>query len=145
MVSIRKCKLKGRCSDMLKLQLCLLPNNASVNSDKGEFEVEVKTSGKIRHENIVRLQCCCNTGDCKLLVYEYMPNESLGDLLHNNKSGLQDQPTRYTIALDATEGLSYLHHDCVPPIVHRDVRSNNILLDGEFGAKVADFGVAKVV
>ncbi|KAJ6289490.1 hypothetical protein OIU76_025331 [Salix suchowensis] len=52
---------------------------------------------------------------------------------------------KYKIALDAAEGLSYLHHDCVPPIVHRDVKSNNILLDAEFGARVADFGVAKVV
>ncbi|EEF44368.1 receptor-like protein kinase HSL1 [Ricinus communis] len=120
-------------------------DDASGNSDKDEFEVEVETLGRIRHKNIVRLWCCCNTGDCKLLVYEYMPNGSLGDLLHSSKSGLLDWPTRYKIALDAAEGLSYLHHDCVPPIVHRDVKSNNILLDGEFGARVADFGVAKVV
>ncbi|CAO2842892.1 unnamed protein product [Amaranthus hypochondriacus] len=109
------------------------------------FEAEVETLGKIRHKNIVRLWCCCKTKDCKLLVYEYMPNGSLGDLLHSPKGGLLDWPTRYKIALDAAEGLSYLHHDCVPAIVHRDVKSNNILLDGEYGAKVADFGVAKVV
>ncbi|XP_065875639.1 receptor-like protein kinase HSL1 [Euphorbia lathyris] len=115
------------------------------NSNNDEFQVEVETLGKIRHKNIVRLWCCCNAGDCKLLVYEYMPNGSLGDLLHSNKSGLLDWPTRYKIALDAAEGLSYLHHDCVPPIVHRDVKSNNILLDSEFGARVADFGVAKIV
>ncbi|KAL6329898.1 hypothetical protein AAG906_039813 [Vitis piasezkii] len=112
--------------------------------DKDGFEIEVETLGKIRHKNIVRLWCCCNTGYCKLLVYEYMPNGSLGDMLHSSKGGLLDWPTRYKIALDAAEGLSYLHHDCVPPIVHRDVKSNNILLDGEFGARVADFGVAKV-
>lgn len=109
------------------------------------FEAEVETLGKIRHKNIVRLWCCCKTKDCKLLVYEYMPNGSLGDLLHSSKGGLLDWPTRYRIALDAAEGLSYLHHDCVPAIVHRDVKSNNILLDGDYGAKVADFGVAKVV
>ncbi|CAK7322692.1 unnamed protein product [Dovyalis caffra] len=119
--------------------------DASRNSDKDEFEAEVETLGKIRHKNIVRLWCCCNTGDSKLLVYEYMPNGSLGDLLHSSKGGLLEWPTRYKIALDAAEGLSYLHHDCVPPIVHRDVKSNNILLDAEFGARVADFGVAKVV
>ncbi|KAJ9170903.1 hypothetical protein P3X46_018966 [Hevea brasiliensis] len=119
--------------------------DASANYDKDEFEVEVETLGRIRHKNIVRLWCCCNTGDCKLLVYEYMPNGSLGDLLHGSKGGLLDWPTRYKIALDAAEGLSYLHHDCVPPIVHRDVKSNNILLDGEFGARIADFGVAKAV
>ncbi|XP_027359159.1 receptor-like protein kinase HSL1 [Abrus precatorius] len=109
------------------------------------FDAEVETLGKIRHKNIVKLWCCCTTRDCKLLVYEYMPNGSLGDLLHSSKGGLLDWPTRYKIAVDAAEGLSYLHHDCVPPIVHRDVKSNNILLDGDFGARVADFGVAKVV
>ncbi|KAL5571092.1 hypothetical protein UlMin_020689 [Ulmus minor] len=113
--------------------------------EKDQFEAEVETLGKIRHKNIVKLWCCCNTGDCRLLVYEYLPNGSLGDVLHSTKGGILDWPTRYKIALDAAEGLSYLHHDCVPPIVHRDVKSNNILLDGEFGAKVADFGVAKVV
>ncbi|KAL6627053.1 hypothetical protein ACP70R_030779 [Stipagrostis hirtigluma subsp. patula] len=109
------------------------------------FEAEVKTLGKIRHKNIVKLWCCCTHKDCKLLVYEFMPNGSLGDVLHSSKAGLLDWPTRYKIALDAAEGLSYLHHDCVPAIVHRDVKSNNILLDAEFGARVADFGVAKVV
>ncbi|XVE51396.1 hypothetical protein DITRI_Ditri02bG0036800 [Diplodiscus trichospermus] len=109
------------------------------------FQTEVETLGKIRHKNIVRLWCCCTTRDCKLLVYEYMPNGSLGDLLHGSKGGLLDWPTRFKIIVDAAEGLSYLHHDCLPPIVHRDVKSNNILLDGDFGARVADFGVAKVV
>ncbi|GAV61599.1 Pkinase domain-containing protein/LRR_1 domain-containing protein/LRRNT_2 domain-containing protein/LRR_4 domain-containing protein/LRR_8 domain-containing protein [Cephalotus follicularis] len=109
------------------------------------FQAEVETLGKIRHKNIVKLWCCCTTRDCKLLVYEYMPNGSLGDLLHSSKGGLLDWPTRYKIIVDAAEGLSYLHHDCVPPIVHRDVKANNILLDGDFGARVADFGVAKAV
>ncbi|XP_021907621.1 receptor-like protein kinase HSL1 [Carica papaya] len=80
------------------------------------FEAEVETLGKIRHKNIVKLWCCCTTRDCKLLVYEYMPNGSLGDLLHSSKGGLLDWPTRYKIIMDAAEGLSYLHHDCVPPI-----------------------------
>ncbi|KAD3068754.1 hypothetical protein R6Q59_017221 [Mikania micrantha] len=109
------------------------------------FEAEVETLGRIRHKNIVRLWCCCSTKTCKLLVYEYMPNGSLGDLLHSTKGGLLDWPIRHKIAVDASEGLAYLHHDCVPAIVHRDVKSNNILLDGDFGARVADFGVAKVV
>ncbi|KAG5246997.1 leucine-rich repeat receptor protein [Salix suchowensis] len=122
-----------------------------VDVEKGQviqddgFDAEVSTLGKIRHKNIVKLWCCCTNRDYKLLVYEYMPNGSLGDLLHSNKGGLLDWPTRYKIVVDAAEGLSYLHHDCVPPIVHRDVKSNNILLDGDFGARVADFGVAKVV
>lgn len=118
---------------------------SGVDFSKDEFEVEVQTLGKIRHKNIVRLWCCSNNGNCKLLVFEYMPNGSLGDLLHSSKGRLLDWPTRFKIALDSAEGLSYLHHDCVPPIVHRDVKSNNILLDRNFGAKISDFGVAKVV
>ncbi|MFS7989291.1 putative transferase, protein kinase RLK-Pelle-LRR-XI-1 family [Helianthus anomalus] len=74
-------------------------------------------------------------------LVNFLPNGSLGYLLHSTKSGLHDWPIRYKIAVDATEGLAYLHHDCVPAIVHRDVKSNNILLDGDFGARVADFGV----
>ncbi|CAN1844603.1 Receptor-like protein kinase HSL1 [Linum perenne] len=109
------------------------------NGERDEFEAEVDTLGNIRHKNIVKLWCCCNTVDCKLLVYEYMPNGRKG------RGRFLDWPTRFKIAMDAAEGLSYLHHDTVPPIVHRDVKSNNILLDGEFGARVADFGVAKIV
>jgi len=66
-------------------------------------------------------------------------------MLHSAKRSVLDWPMRYKIAVSAAEGLSYLHHDCKPPIVHRDVKSNNILLDAEYGAKVADFGVAKAI
>ncbi|KAF0898905.1 hypothetical protein E2562_012612 [Oryza meyeriana var. granulata] len=112
---------------------------------KDTFEAEVATLGRIRHKNIVKLWCCLRSGDRRLLVYEYMPNGSLGDLLHGGKGGLLDWPARHRIMVDAAEGLSYLHHDCAPPIVHRDVKSNNILLDAELRAKVADFGVARAV
>lgn len=122
-----------------------MENSGEGSAADNSFEAEVRTLGKIRHKNIVKLLCCCTHNDCKLLVYEYMPNGSLGDVLHSSKAGLLDWPTRYKVALDAAEGLSYLHQDCVPAIVHRDVKSNNILLDAEFGACVADFGVAKVL
>ncbi|XP_062193321.1 receptor-like protein kinase HSL1 [Phragmites australis] len=109
------------------------------------FEAEVATLSRVRHKNIVKLACCITNSVCRLLVYEYMPNGSLGDFLHSAKSSILDWPMRYKIAFNAAEGLSYLHHDCAPPIVHRDVKSNNILLDAEYGAKVADFGVAKTI
>eukprot|EP00250_Pteridium_aquilinum_P022039 c25287_g4_i1 orf=167-3301(+) len=126
--------------------------NEENEDDKG-FKAEVATLGKIRHKNIVKLLCCCSNKDTKVLVYEYMPNGSLGDMLHhnplnkgNNSTNLAlDWPNRYKIALGAAQGLSYLHHDCSPPIVHRDVKSNNILLDAHLNACVADFGVAKVM
>ncbi|CAH9081273.1 unnamed protein product [Cuscuta epithymum] len=140
----------GEAAAVKKIRSNIKVADSGSDMEKGDsegdgFEAEVSTLGKVRHKNIVKLWCCCVTGDCKLLVYEYMPNGSLGDLLHSSKSGLLDWGLRYKIAIDAAEGLSYLHHDCVPAIVHRDIKSNNILLDGDFGARIADFGVAKVV
>ncbi|XVF01052.1 hypothetical protein REPUB_Repub04eG0054400 [Reevesia pubescens] len=72
-----------------------------------------------------------------------MPNGSLGEVLHRKKDGHLHWDTRYKIAVEAAKGLCYLHHDCSPLIVHRDVKSNNILLDSDFEAHVADFGLAK--
>ncbi|KAL8228550.1 hypothetical protein R6Q57_016134 [Mikania cordata] len=120
-------------------------DGANLNSPKDEFESEVETLGQIRHKNIVRLWCCFKSGNSRLLVYEYMPNGSLGDRLHCTKGRLIDWSMRFKILVDAAEGLLYLHHDCVPPIVHRDVKSNNILLDEDYGARIADFGVAKFI
>ncbi|XP_050371286.1 receptor-like protein kinase HSL1 isoform X2 [Argentina anserina] len=114
------------------------------DSDDG-FEAEVATLEKIKHKNIMKLLDSFTTRDFKFLIYEYMPNGSLGDLLHSSKAGLLDWPRRCKIARDAAEGLCYLHHDCDPAIVHRDVKSNNILLDADFGARLADFRVAKIV
>nr|XP_023885234.1 leucine-rich repeat receptor-like serine/threonine-protein kinase BAM1 [Quercus suber] len=72
-----------------------------------------------------------------------MPNGSLGEVLHGKKGGHLHWDTRYKIAIESAKGLCYLHHDCSPLIVHRDVKSNNILLDSNFEAHVADFGLAK--
>eukprot|EP01018_Ginkgo_biloba_P002126 Gb_06318 [translate_table: standard] len=110
-----------------------------------EFEAEVDTLGKIRHANIVKLLCCISSADSKLLVYEYMPNGSLFECLHGSQGETLDWPTRYKIAFGAAQGLSYMHHGCSPPIVHRDIKSNNILLDSEFKPRIADFGLARIV
>ncbi|KAL8034357.1 hypothetical protein ABFX02_12G023300 [Erythranthe guttata] len=107
------------------------------------FNAEIQTLGKIRHRYIVRLLGFCSNGETNLLVYEYMPNGSLGEVLHGKKGGHLVWETRYKIAVEAAKGLCYLHHDCSPLIVHRDVKSNNILLDSNFEAHVADFGLAK--
>ncbi|OAE28149.1 hypothetical protein AXG93_638s1380 [Marchantia polymorpha subsp. ruderalis] len=109
------------------------------------FRAEVETLGNIRHNNVVKLLACCNNNDTKLLVYEFMENGSLADQLHGSKGHLLDWDTRYKIALGSAQGLMYLHHDCVPPILHRDVKSNNILLDEDFNPRLADFGLAKLV
>ncbi|KAF6157935.1 hypothetical protein GIB67_015251 [Kingdonia uniflora] len=110
------------------------------------FQSEVGTLGSIRHINIVKLLFSCAGDDFRVLVYEYMENGSLGDLLHGEKGGvLLDWRKRFTVAIGAAQGLAYLHHDCTPPIVHRDVKSNNILLDEEFCPCVSDFGLAKTL
>ncbi|CAL9084858.1 unnamed protein product, partial [Musa hybrid cultivar] len=107
------------------------------------LSAEVQTLGKIRHRNIVRLLAFCSNKETNLLVYEYMHNGSLGEALHGKRGGYLNWPMRLRIATEAARGLSYLHHDCCPPILHRDVKSNNILLDLDFEAHVADFGLAK--
>ncbi|XP_010539846.1 PREDICTED: receptor protein kinase CLAVATA1 [Tarenaya hassleriana] len=131
-----------------------MPNNVDVaikrlvgprgtgRSDHG-FAAEIKTLGRIRHRNIVRLLGYVANKDTNLLLYEYMPNGSLGELLHGSKGGHLQWETRYRVAVEAAKGLCYLHHDCSPLILHRDVKSNNILLDSDFEAHVSDFGLAK--
>lgn len=108
------------------------------------FSAEVSTLGSIRHKNIVRLLGCCNNGKTRLLLFDYISNGSLAGLLHEKKIIL-DWEARYKIILGAADGLAYLHHDCIPPIVHRDIKANNILVGPQFEAFLADFGLAKLV
>ncbi|PHT84425.1 Receptor-like protein kinase HAIKU2 [Capsicum annuum] len=109
-----------------------------------EFEAEVETLSSIRHVNVVKLYCSITSDDSSLLVYEYLPNGSLWDRLHTCKKMLLDWETRYEIALGAAKGLGYLHHGCDKPVIHRDVKSSNILLDEFCKPRIADFGLAKI-
>nr|GME05158.1 receptor-like protein kinase 5 [Ipomoea batatas] len=113
-----------------------------------EFQAEVKILGTIRHSNIVKLWCCISCEESNLLVYEYMENRSLDLWLHAKKRSagqFLDWPTRLKIAIGTAQGLSYMHHNCSPAILHRDVKSSNVLLDSEFNAKIADFGLARML
>lgn len=121
-----------------------LSSHREGNNIDNSFHAEILTLGKIRHRNIVKLYGFCYHQGSNLLLYEYMSRGSLGELLHRESSML-DWDTRYMIALGAAEGLSYLHHDCKPRIIHRDIKSNNILLDENFEAHVGDFGLAKTI
>ncbi|XP_022965668.1 LRR receptor-like serine/threonine-protein kinase [Cucurbita maxima] len=110
------------------------------------FSSEIATLARIRHRNIVRLLGWGANRRTKLLFYDYLPNGNLGALLHegNGRVGL-DWESRFKIALGVAEGLAYLHHDCVPAILHRDVKAHNILLGDCYEACLADFGLARLV
>uniref|UniRef100_A0A803MN11 Protein kinase domain-containing protein n=2 Tax=Chenopodium quinoa TaxID=63459 RepID=A0A803MN11_CHEQI len=112
---------------------------------RDSFSAEVKTLGSIRHKNIVRFLGCCWNRNTRLLMYDYMPNGSLGSLLHESSGNALEWGLRYRILLGGAQGLAYLHHDCTPPIFHRDIKANNILIGLEFEPYIADFGLAKLV
>ncbi|KAA8546268.1 hypothetical protein F0562_002993 [Nyssa sinensis] len=108
---------------------------------------EMEILGKIRHRNILKLYACLMKGGSNLLVFEYMANGNLFEALHREIKSQQpelDWYQRYRIALGAAKGLAYLHHDCFPSIIHRDIKSTNILLDEDYEPRIADFGVAKI-
>lgn len=121
------------------------PILTKIRSKSREFESEVETLSSIRHINVVKLFCSITSEDSSLLVYEYMPNGSLWDRLHTCDKLVLDWEARYEIALGAARGLEYLHHGCDRPVIHRDVKSSNILLDEHFKPRIADFGLAKIV
>ncbi|CAN0909704.1 Putative serine/threonine-protein kinase-like protein CCR3 [Linum grandiflorum] len=113
------------------------------------FESELSFLSRLHHKHLVRLVGFCDDGeDEKLLVYEYMKNGALYDHLHNsdeksNGGGVMNSwKMRIKVALDAARGIDYLHNYAVPPIIHRDIKSSNILLDGNWVARVSDFGLS---
>lgn len=111
-----------------------------------EFLVEVLMLSHLHHQNLVNLIGYCSDGDQRLLVYEYMPLGSLEDHLLDLASQQKplDWSTRMKIALGGAKGLEYLHNEANPPVIYRDLKSSNILLDNFFNAKLSDFGLAKV-
>ncbi|KAF5726763.1 serine/threonine-protein kinase PBS1-like [Tripterygium wilfordii] len=108
-----------------------------------EFRVEVDILSRLDHPNLVSLIGYCADGKHRFLVYEYMLNGNLQDHLN----GLLDWPLRLKVALGAAKGLAFLHSSSAVgiPIVHRDFKSTNILLDANFEAKISDFGLAKLM
>ncbi|VVB00252.1 unnamed protein product [Arabis nemorensis] len=108
------------------------------------FERELEILGSIKHRYLVNLRGYCNSPTSKLLLYDYLPGGSLDEALHERGEQL-DWDSRVNIIIGAAKGLSYLHHDCSPRIIHRDIKSSNILLDGNLEARVSDFGLAKLL
>ncbi|CAO2823510.1 unnamed protein product [Amaranthus hypochondriacus] len=112
-----------------------------------QFQTEVEMIGLALHRNLLRLYGFCMTPNERLLVYPYMPNGSVADRLRdtNREKPSLDWNKRLHIALGAARGLVYLHEQCNPKIIHRDVKAANILLDESFEAVVGDFGLAKLL
>ncbi|KAK8660569.1 hypothetical protein V6N13_051491 [Hibiscus sabdariffa] len=108
-----------------------------------EFQAEVEIISRVHHKHLVSLVGYCVSGTTRMLVYEFVPNNTLEFHLHGKGQPTLDWPTRMRIALGSAKGLAYLHEDCNPKIIHRDIKAANILLDFKFEAKVADFGLAK--
>ncbi|XP_051133336.1 proline-rich receptor-like protein kinase PERK4 [Andrographis paniculata] len=116
------------------------------NSGQGEreFQAEVDIISRVHHRYLVSLVGYCIAGAQRMLVYEYVPNGTLEFHLHGEGRPPLDWATRLKIALGAAKGFAYLHEDCQPRIIHRDIKGANILLEMNFEAKVSDFGLAKL-
>ncbi|KMZ60070.1 hypothetical protein ZOSMA_60G00080 [Zostera marina] len=138
-------------------------NHTAVQGDR-EFMAEMETVGRIKHKNLVPLLGYCKVGNERLLVYEYMKHGSLEDALtskmgEDNKKSPDSTTRKHTyscdglslnwdmrrkIAIGSAKGLAFLHHNCVPHIIHRDMKSSNVLIDSTMEGRVSDFGMARV-
>lgn len=110
-----------------------------------EFLTEVALLGRLHHRNLVNLMGYCAEKGHHILVYEYMSNGSLAELLYGDDREHLSWDTRVQIAQDIARGIEYLHEGAVPPIIHRDIKSANIVLDGSMKARVSDFGLSREV
>ncbi|XP_006847936.2 cysteine-rich receptor-like protein kinase 2 isoform X2 [Amborella trichopoda] len=112
---------------------------------KANFEGEVKLISNVHHRNLIRLLGCCGKGPNFLLVYEYMANGSLDKYLFGEEHGKLNWKMRFDIIVGMARGLAYLHDEFHVRIIHRDIKSSNILLDDDFQPKLADFGLARLL
>ncbi|XP_020571387.1 putative serine/threonine-protein kinase isoform X2 [Phalaenopsis equestris] len=110
-----------------------------------EFTNEAKLLSQLQHKNVVNLYGYCAHAEDKLLVYEYVANESLDKLLFSGEgSEFLHWERRFEVIVGVAKGLLYLHEDAHTPIIHRDIKASNILLDGRWNPKIADFGMARL-
>ncbi|KAK1554005.1 hypothetical protein Q3G72_006510 [Acer saccharum] len=127
-------------------KLHLLHAGGSETMHPKEFTSEIRALSEIRHRNIVKLYGFCSHAQYSYLVYKYIERNSLATILSNEGAVAEmNWSRRVNVIRGVADALSYMHHDCYPPIVHRDISSKNVLLDLEYEACVSDFGIAKVL
>ncbi|KAL6331524.1 hypothetical protein AAG906_011464 [Vitis piasezkii] len=115
-------------------------------ADLKAFTAEIRALTEMRHRNIVKLYGFCSHAEHTFLIYEFMEKGSLRQILSNEEEALElDWSMRLNIVKGVAEALSYMHHDCSPPIIHRDISSSNVLLDSEYEGHVSDFGTARLL
>ncbi|XP_077216408.1 protein kinase superfamily protein [Tasmannia lanceolata] len=123
-------------------------DNAAIKQMKGDVSNEINILKQINHSNMIRLSGFCLHEGNSYLVYEFAENGSLTNWLHQKKyqdSSSLSWKQRVQIAYDVADGLNYLHNYAIPPYIHKNLKSSNILLDGNFRAKVANFGLARTM
>ena len=114
--------------------------------DEKRFLSEIEVLTKIRHRSIVKLYGFCSHPRYKFLVYEYIDRGNLHVTLENEELAKElDWKRRAAIVRDVAQAIYYLHHECNPPIIHRDITSSNILIDTNFKACISDFGIARII
>ncbi|GMY14927.1 L-type lectin-domain containing receptor kinase S.1 [Fagus crenata] len=130
-----------------------LPNNTEVavkcvnhDSKQGlrEFMAEISSMGRLQHKNLVQLRGWCRKGNELMLVYDYMPNGSLNRWIFDKPTKLLGWKQRRRVLADVAEGLNYLHNGWDQVVIHRDIKSSNILLDSDMRGRLGDFGLAKL-
>ncbi|KAF5186439.1 Pr5-like receptor kinase [Thalictrum thalictroides] len=133
---------KGRfpCGELIAVKVL---NKSGFVEDT--FEAEVRTMGKTAHRNLVKFYGYCFEDNMKALVYEYMENGSLDKILYDNHHGNIELVKLYAIVIDIANVLQYLHHSSPEQIIHHDIKAANVLLDKNFSAKIADFGLARIM
>ncbi|EEE68212.1 hypothetical protein OsJ_26381 [Oryza sativa Japonica Group] len=117
--------------------------SATSHQGKREFMTEIATISAVQHRNLVKLHGCCIESDAPLLVYEYMENGSLDRAILGKASLKLDWRTRFEICVGIARGLAYLHEESSTRIVHRDIKTSNVLLDANLNPKISDFGLAR--